>query len=191
MALLNRVMLCREAMWGGDLVHGGWREVLAPRETEWYDGGCFKAGLGAWQQFLLNGSPGFGVERRGRVYVNDEEIGGQKEHEEEDEAMTGEGEGEDGVQEEEEDAGEDEEEHPVLMKQYLGHALGEGEYRPVDIVTRRHVPMGGLLLIQKHLVRARAHAENMEDVDQIELLGEFDANVSLILVLRRHPCKLS
>lgn len=64
---MNRVILGRRSTTADDLIHhnGG----LTKRAT--YFIGGYKAGLKPWQQFLLNGSPGFEPEPKDLVYPED------------------------------------------------------------------------------------------------------------------------
>jgi hypothetical protein len=67
-AFLNKVIVARNIRNSDSILHTTLRvnEPLASYP------GAFKAGLKPWQQFLCNGSPGFGVPKSDREYLDDD-----------------------------------------------------------------------------------------------------------------------
>lgn len=134
LVLLNRVILARDPRAKADVVTH--RDPFSFRPS--YHVGKFKPGLTAWQQFFLNGSPGFQVPAGERKY-----------------------------------------EAP--------YAQMEGK------VCERHVPMGALAVVDRHVQRAREMAEeiiaasNLDTVDAARFLGDFDSKVSNLLH-HHHSC---
>jgi hypothetical protein len=158
MGLLNRVMHCRNPTFAADLVHH-WRETQVPHGGSWFEGD-FKAGLNAWQQFLLNGSPGFGVPNRAREYVDaqDRELLPPDDF--------------NGVQTEDQGARMEGREPDECARS--------------KIVTMRHIPLGALAIVQKHKLRAvrvlGEYVDENEDIDGGEesFIRDFITNVRIL-----------
>jgi hypothetical protein len=65
---LNKVVTARRVPNSDPILHTTFRTNEPPTSFP----GAFKAGLKPWQQFLLNGSPGFGVPKSAREYLDDD-----------------------------------------------------------------------------------------------------------------------
>lgn len=162
MGLLNRVMHCRNPTFAADLVHH-WRETLVPHGGSWFEGD-FKAGLNAWQQFLLNGSPGFGVPNRAREYVDAQDR--------------------DLIPPEDSNSGQTGDQDANME--------AHDEIPRAKIITMRHIPLGALAIVQNHKQRAARmlgeYLDDNEDVDGGEdfFVRDFNTNTQCLLQQDTH-----